>query len=185
MKIGKSTPESKTRSAEADCAIPSDPALVDQIFMDMALQEARQAAVDGEVPVGAVVVQFGALRDPAVIAKSHNRREALGDPTAHAEILALRAAGEVLGNWQLTDCDLYVTLEPCPMCAGALVNARIRRIIFGCRDRKAVAVGSLYNLPADERLNHRPRILEGVRTDEAAALLKAFFAARRKNGRIG
>ncbi|MGC8559949.1 MAG: tRNA adenosine(34) deaminase TadA [Phycisphaerae bacterium] len=158
---------------------------LDRYFMNLAMEEARYAASIGEVPVGAVIVRLPTGAEPMVVAKSHNQRELLHDPTAHAEILALRMAGEKLGNWQLIDCDLYVTLEPCPMCAGALVNARIRRIIFGCRDPKAGAVGSLYNLPADGRFNHRPQILEGVQAQDAARLLKEFFAARRKNPRPG
>ena len=178
-----------TKTVSADAATPvakrpadaSEPTELDRYFMNLAMEEARHAASVGEVPVGAVIVRFSAGAEPTILARSHNQRESLHDPTAHAEILALRAAGEKLGNWQLIDCDLYVTLEPCPMCAGALINARIRRIIFGCRDPKAGAVGSLYNLPGDGRFNHRPQILEGVQAQEAGRLLKDFFSAHRKN----
>lgn len=147
-------------------------------FMQEALVEANAAEVHDDVPIGAVVVKNG-----AVIARAHNRREADGDPTAHAEILALREAARRVGVWRLDGCTLYVTLEPCFMCAGAAVNARVDRIVFGAHDPKAGAVGSLANVPADDRLNHCPRVTSGVCADEASRLLKAFFAARR--GRDG
>ncbi|MDA1193910.1 MAG: tRNA adenosine(34) deaminase TadA [Planctomycetota bacterium] len=146
-------------------------------FMREALEEADQAAEAGEVPVGAVVVRAG-----QVIARAHNRREMDADPTAHAEVLALRDAAETLGSWRLEDCDLYVTLEPCFMCAGAVVNARVRTLIFGAQDPKAGAVGSLANVPADARLNHRPEIVSGVLAESCGEVLRAFFAARRRGG---
>ena len=121
--------------------------------MGWALAEARRALVHGDVPIGAVV-----LRDGAVIASRHNERELTGDPTAHAEVLALRDAAAVVGHWRLDDCTLVVTLEPCVMCAGAVVNARVGRLVYGATDPKAGAVGSLYDVPADTRLNHRPPV---------------------------
>jgi tRNA(adenine34) deaminase len=148
---------------------------MDRAAMLQALDEARRAEAHGDVPVGAVVV-----RDGHVIAARHNERELTGDPTAHAEVLALRDAAVAVGHWRLDDCDLYVTLEPCPMCAGAIVNSRIRRVVFGATDPKAGAVRSLYQVADDPRLNHRATIEGGVLADESAALLKAFFAARRQ-----
>ncbi len=148
----------------------------DAKFMQIALEEARQAALEDEVPVGAVVVVNG-----RVIARDHNRREQLQDPTAHAEVLALKKAAEVLGRWRLSEATLYVTKEPCPMCAGALVNARLRRLVYGCSDEKAGASGSLYNITSDPRLNHRIEVVPGVLAEEAAALLKDFFRKRRTN----
>ena len=142
--------------------------------MAQALEEAAQAAEVGEVPVGAVVTHRG-----QVIARAHNRRELDGDPTAHAEILALRDAAEQLGDWRLEGCTLYVTLEPCFMCAGAVVNARVERLVCGATDPKAGAVGSLANVPADTRLNHQPEITSGVRAEACGRILKEFFAARR------
>jgi tRNA(adenine34) deaminase len=149
----------------------------DHVAMGQALEQARAAEMHGDVPVGAVVVRNG-----AVIAARHNERELTGDPTAHAEVLALRDAAEVLGHWRLDDCTLYVTLEPCAMCAGAIVNARVARVVFGATDPKAGAVRSLYEIADDPRLNHRAVIDAGVSADESAALLKAFFAARRRSG---
>ena len=143
--------------------------------MLQALDEARRAEAHGDVPVGAVVV-----RDGHVIAARHNERELTGDPTAHAEVLALRDAAVAVGHWRLDDCDLYVTLEPCPMCAGAIVNSRIRRVVFGATDPKAGAVRSLYQVADDPRLNHRAEVEGGVLAGESAALLKTFFAARRR-----
>ena len=148
--------------------------MTDSEFMNLALDEARAALAHDDVPIGAVVV-----RDGVVIARRHNERELSGDPTAHAEILTLRDAAGVVGHWRLTDCTLYVTLEPCLMCAGALVNARIGRIIYGAIDRKAGAVESLYQVCADERLNHRPPTVSGVLKGDCSRLLKDFFAARR------
>jgi tRNA(adenine34) deaminase len=140
----------------------------------LALEAARATPPD-EVPVGAVVL------DPSgrVLATAFNEREASGDPTAHAEVLALRRAGSALGTWQLVGCTLAVTLEPCTMCAGALVLARVQRLVFGAWDPKAGAVGSLWDVVRDRRLNSRPEVVGGVRAAECAALLDAFFAARR------
>ncbi|MCE9621886.1 MAG: tRNA adenosine(34) deaminase TadA [Actinomycetia bacterium] len=142
--------------------------------MTLALAEARAAWAHDDVPIGAVVV-----RDGAVIARRHNERELSGDPTAHAEVLALRDAAAVVGHWRLNDCTLYVTLEPCLMCAGALVNSRIGRLVYGATDPKAGAVESLYQVCADGRLNHRPPTVSGVLVEECSGLLKEFFAARR------
>jgi tRNA(adenine34) deaminase len=143
--------------------------------MQHALREARAAELHGDVPIGAVVV-----RDGDIIAARHNERELTGDPTAHAEVLAIRVAAEIVGHWRLLDCTLYVTLEPCVMCAGAIVNSRLGRVVYGATDPKAGAVASLYQVCADERLNHRPPVDAGVCADESAALLKAFFASRRR-----
>ena len=152
----------------------SDPVLDDPSAMALALDEARAAPAHGDVPVGAV-----ALVDGLVVASRHNERELTGDPTAHAEILALADAATAVGTWRLSDVSLVVTLEPCPMCAGALVAARLGRLVFGAADPKAGACGSLYNLCADPRLNHEVPVTAGVRADEAAALLTGFFAERR------
>jgi tRNA(adenine34) deaminase len=145
-----------------------------EAWMDAALEEARRAAAIGEVPVGAVIV----LGDQ-VIARAHNRREIDRDPLAHAEVLAIREAAAKLGRWRLTGCTLVVSLEPCPMCAGAVVNARLDRLVFGARDPRAGACGSIMDVVRDPRLNHRPEVQEGVRADVAAALLRGFFAERR------
>jgi tRNA(adenine34) deaminase len=150
-------------------------ALSDSEAMRLAIAQAVAAAEHGDVPIGAVVV-----RDGKVIAARHNERELTGDPTAHAEVLALRDAAVAVGHWRLLDCTLYVTLEPCVMCAGALVNSRIGRVVYGATDPKAGAVESLYRVCADERLNHRPPVVAGVLGDECGALLKSFFAARRR-----
>jgi tRNA(adenine34) deaminase len=142
--------------------------------MGLALAEARRAAEWGDVPVGAAVVAEG-----RVIALGANDRERAGDPTAHAEIIALRLAARELGSWRLGEATLYVTLEPCPMCAGALVAARLGRLVFGAADPKAGACGSLYNLCADPRLNHELPVQGGVRAEESTALLTEWFAYRR------
>jgi tRNA(adenine34) deaminase len=147
-------------------------------FMRRALAEAEAAAGRGEVPVGAVVVVGG-----EVVAVAHNERETATDPTAHAEILALRRAAAALGSWRLNEADLFVTMEPCPMCAGALVNARIRRLYFGCDDPKAGAVRTLYNLVEDTRLNHRVEVVAGVLAAEGASLLRTFFSRLRQPSR--
>ena len=152
----------------------TEPITSHQEAMRLALVEAVAAEVHGDVPIGAVVV-----RDGVVIAHRHNERELTGDPTAHAEVLALRDAAAAVGHWRLLDCTLYVTLEPCVMCAGALVNSRIGAVVFGATDPKAGAVESLYHVCADERLNHRPPVEGGVLAAECGQLLKAFFAARR------
>ena len=143
--------------------------------MQLALDEARLAAGHGDVPVGAVILDGTG----AVISRRHNERELTQDPTAHAEILALRDAAVAIGSWRLDGATVVVTLEPCPMCAGALVNARVGRVVFGAPDPKAGATGSLYNLCADPRLNHEVAVRHGVRAAEAAALLTSFFADRR------
>ena len=143
--------------------------------MQRALVEARAAQAHGDVPVGAVVVRNG-----QIVAVAHNERELTGDPTAHAEVLAMRAAASVVGQWRLDDCTLYVTLEPCAMCAGAIVNARVARLVYGAVDPKAGAVRSLYQLADDPRLNHRAVIEGGLLADESAVLLRDFFAARRR-----
>ena len=142
--------------------------------MDLAIERARLAIDHGDVPVGAVIV-----RDGAVIAARGNERELTGDPTAHAEMLAIRDAAAVVGHWRLDDCTMVVTLEPCPMCAGAMVNARMERLVYGATDPRAGAAGSLINLVADRRLNHRIPIVSGVAANRCGALLVEFFAARR------
>lgn len=149
--------------------------MADVVAMRVALAEADAATQHGDVPIGAVVV-----RDGTVIAARHNERELTGDPTAHAEVLALRDAAHVVGHWRLDDCTLYVTLEPCFMCAGAVVNARIGRLVYGATDPKAGAVGSLADVPGDQRLNHRPPVTVGVLGDECGQRLRSFFAARRR-----
>jgi len=155
-------------------SVPGPHLIGDEAAMRLALDEAQAAPAHLDVPIGAVVV-----RDGEVVARRHNERECTGDPTAHAEVLALRDAAAVVGHWRLLDCTLYVTLEPCVMCAGALVNSRIGRVVYGAVDPKAGAVQSLYEVCADERLNHRPPVTAGVLGDECSRLLKAFFAARR------
>jgi tRNA(adenine34) deaminase len=144
--------------------------------MELALAEAEAAAAAGDVPVGCVVLG----PDGEVLARRHNEREAAGDPTAHAEILALRDAAERLGTWRLTACSLVVTLEPCPMCAGALLAGRVGRVVFGAADPKAGACGSLYNLCVDPRLNHEVAVVHGVRAEECGAVLSSFFQSRRR-----
>jgi tRNA(adenine34) deaminase len=141
-----------------------------------ALDEARRAGASGEVPIGAVVL------DPsgAVIAVGSNEREATHDPTAHAEMVALRAAGAALGGWRLEGCTLAVTLEPCPMCAGAAWLARVERVVFGAWNEEYGAAGSLWDVLRDRRLNHRPEVVPGVLADECGGLLEAFFAGRRR-----
>lgn len=142
--------------------------------MALALEEAQLAGAGGDVPVGAIVV-----RDDHVVAQAHNEREQLSDPTAHAEILSLRSAASVLRSWRLDGATVYVTLEPCPMCAGALVAARVHRVVFGASDPKAGACGSLYNLCVDPRLNHEVLVSPGVLAEQAALLLAEFFDGRR------
>ncbi len=144
-------------------------------FMREALAEAEAAAAAGDVPVGAVVVDAAG----AVVGRGRNRRELDQDPTGHAEVLALRAAARAVGHWRLEGMTVYATLEPCPMCAGALVNARVARLVYGCADPKAGAVDTLFTIGRDTRLNHRFDVVGGVLAVESAALLKAFFAARR------
>jgi tRNA(adenine34) deaminase len=144
-------------------------------WMRVALVEAEKAAAEGDVPVGAVVIGPSG----EIVARDHNRTVATNDPTAHAEILVLRKAGKKLGNYRLSKCRLVVTLEPCPMCAGAAVNARVAEILFGAIDPKAGAALTLFRIPSDERLNHRVLVIPGVLAQESAALLTAFFRRRR------
>ena len=146
----------------------------DEFFMRLAIREAERAAEHDDVPIGAVVV-----RDGEVIAAGHNERELRQDPTAHAEILALREAARALGVWRVLDSVLYVTLEPCAMCAGAIVLARVPRVVYGCADPKAGAAGSVLDVLAEPRLNHRPDVAGGLLADECATLLTDFFASRR------
>ncbi|MFF8873885.1 tRNA adenosine(34) deaminase TadA [Streptomyces massasporeus] len=143
--------------------------------MRLALGEAAEAVRGGDVPVGAVVL---APDGTTVLAAGHNEREAGGDPTAHAELLALRRAAAALGAWRLAGCTLVVTLEPCTMCAGAIQQSRVDRLVYGARDEKAGAAGSLWDLVRDRRLNHRPEVIEGVLAEECAGLLTAFFRGR-------
>ncbi len=147
----------------------------DEALMRMALEEARAAAEIGEVPVGCVL----AGADGEVLARGHNIREMRNDPTAHAEIVAIRAATRKLDSWRMDGCTLAVTLEPCPMCAGALVNARISTLVYGAADPKAGACGSLMDITRDDRLNHRLDVRSGVLAEECAELLQAFFKERR------
>ncbi len=146
----------------------------DERYMRLALEEAEAAAAEGEVPIGAVVVCDG-----EVVARAHNRRETDADPSAHAEFAAMVAAARALGRWRLTGCTVYVTLEPCLMCAGLMVNARVDRCVYGAADPKGGAVGTLYDVSHDERLNHEFEVTSGVLADEAAKLLRDFFRARR------
>ena len=143
-------------------------------YMEMALAEAREAAREGEIPVGAVIV-----KDGAVIAKAYNNREATGDATGHAELLAIRRACEVLGGWHLEKCTLYVTLEPCPMCMGAIVNSRLGKIVFGAKDAKAGACGSVIDLRSYP-LNHKPIVEHGFMKEECVAVLSDFFKSKRQ-----
>lgn len=150
------------------------PSALDEQLMRRALLEAERAAAEGEVPVGAVLARGGV---PLVYAR--NRREQLNDPVAHAEVVALSYAGRSLGRWRLNDCTLYVTLEPCTTCAGAMVNARLGRLVYGAPDPKAGGVRSLYQIADDPRLNHRVEVEAGLLAEESAALLRSFFRARR------
>jgi len=149
----------------------------DEAFMGEALSLALEAAAAGEVPVGAVVV-----KDGAVVGRGHNRPVAGRDPTAHAEVMALRDAAERIGNYRLAECNLYVTLEPCAMCAGAIMNARISRVVYGAADPKSGACGSVVDLFAENRLNFHTTVAGGVLAGEAAKLLQDFFSARRRAG---
>ncbi len=142
--------------------------------MRMALEQAQQAFSLGEIPVGAVIVHHG-----RVVGAAHNQREQLHDPTAHAEMIAITQAAEAIGNWRLTDCVLYVTLEPCPMCAGAIINARVPVVVFGAADPKAGAVQSVFRLLSDARLNHRAEIVPGILETQCSQILTHFFQQRR------
>lgn len=146
-------------------------------FMDLALEEARGAQEEGEVPVGAVAVLNG-----EVLARARNRKETWNDPTAHAEILAIREAARKLGRWRLYGVCLYVTMEPCALCAGAIVQARISTLVFGCRDPKAGACGSVFSIVQDDRLNHWVEVISGIREEECARLLREFFQELRERG---
>jgi len=160
-------PEKKTTNTAAD-----------ERFMRLALEQAAGAAALGEVPIGAVVVCDG-----VVVATGSNRREIDADPTAHAELMAVREAAAALGRWRLEGCTVYVTLEPCPMCAGALHAARVDRCVYGAVDPKAGALGTLYDIASDVRLNHRYEVTAGVLAEESSRLLKEFFAGLRARGR--
>ena len=149
-------------------------AMSDQFWMHEALEVARQGASLGEVPVGAIIV-----KDGTVLARAHNERERTKDPTAHAELIAIRSAASSVGDWRLTGTTLYVTLEPCPMCCGAIVLARIPRVVYAASDPKAGAAGTLFNLLQDKRLNHQVDITQGVLAEESSHLLKSFFRDRR------
>ena len=150
----------------------------DRRHMQMAIEQAKIAEENGDVPIGAVIVYKN-----QIIAKAYNQREQLADPTAHAEIIALTQAAAFLESWRLIGCTMYVTLEPCPMCAGALVLARIDRLVYGCDDPKSGAVSSLYNIVTDNRLNHIVEVANGVLADECSELLQNFFQERRIEGK--
>lgn len=147
----------------------------DRRWMKVALREAERATDEGEVPVGAVVV-----RGSEVLGRGHNMVEQLNDPTAHAEMIAITAACDTLGSKYLDGCTLYVTLEPCPMCAGAMVWAKLKRLVFGAFDAKAGSASTLYDIPRDRRLNHQISVISGIEDEQSAALLRAFFASRRE-----
>lgn len=161
-------------------SIANDKSSIDEQYMRIAIDQAKIAEENGDVPIGAVIVH-----NNTIIAKAYNQREQLKDPTAHAEIIALTQAAAALENWHLTGCTMYVTLEPCPMCAGALVLARIDRLVYGCDDPKTGAVKSLYNIVTDGRLNHRLEVTGGVLADECAELLQQFFQKRREENTDG
>jgi tRNA(adenine34) deaminase len=148
-------------------------------MMAYALEEAAQAAREDEVPVGALVVSL----EKGIIGRAHNQREQLKDPTAHAEMVAITQAGAALKSWRLDRCLLYVTLEPCPMCAGAIVQARVPWVVYGCPDPKAGACDTLYQITNDPRLNHRARVISGVMAEECAGQLREFFQAKRRLGK--
>ena len=151
---------------------------IDMAMMERAIELAQKAATQGEVPVGAVV-----YRGKQILAEASNNREATRDPVGHAELLAMSEAGKVLRDWRLTDCTLAVTLEPCPMCAGAMVNARLSRVIYGASDPKAGACKTLFHIPMDKRLNHEVQVIDGVLAERCANLLKDFFKRRRTKNR--
>jgi tRNA(adenine34) deaminase len=172
MSTGAFVTNPEARSEKAGDTVPGP--MYNFAAMELALAEARAALLHGDVPVGAVC-----LVDGEVVSSRHNERELSGDPTAHAEVLALRDAAARIGSWRLDDVTLVVTLEPCPMCAGALVAARVGKVVFGATDPKAGACGTLYNLCADPRLNHEVEVISGVLANDAAEILREFFAARR------
>lgn len=148
--------------------------LKDRYFMGLAINEAKKSIAHGDVPVGCVIV-----KDGLVIARAHNQREELGDPIAHAELIALRHAAASLSTWRLDECTVYVTLEPCPMCAGALVQARVARLVFGARDFKLGAAGTIFNLVNDPRIPHRIEVTDSICEDECRLLLSSFFSEKR------
>ena len=150
----------------------------DEYYMQQAIEEAKKAYAVGEIPIGAVLVHEG-----TIISRHHNRRELDHDATAHAEVLVIREANQLLDRWRLTGCTLYVTIEPCPMCAGAIINSRIDRVVYGASDYKGGAVESLFNVLSHSGLNHEPEILAGVLGDECSQLMKNFFKDRRKSRR--
>ena len=150
----------------------------DEKFMQMAIEQAKIAEDNGDVPIGAIIIH-----NNQIIAKAYNQREQLQDPTAHAEIVALTQAAAALESWRLNDCTIYVTLEPCTMCAGALVLARIARLVYGCDDAKTGAVKSLYNIVSDSRLNHQVEITSGVLKEQCSSQLQQFFSRRRKENK--
>lgn len=149
-----------------------------EFFMDLALQQARAAFELDEVPVGAIIVQGS-----RIVAAAHNRCEQLRDPTAHAEIMAITQAAEAIGDWRLENCVLFTTLEPCVMCSGAILNARIPQVVYGAMDPKGGAVGSLFNLLNDQRLNHRCEVVQGISSKECGEILTEFFAHKRAQGK--
>ncbi|MGQ9573964.1 MAG: tRNA adenosine(34) deaminase TadA [Thermoguttaceae bacterium] len=157
---------------------PAPARAVHEHYMQLALEEARAALQQNEVPIGAVIVH-----QDRVIARAHNQREQLRDPTAHAEMIAITQAAASLGSWRLDGCTLYVTLEPCPMCAGAIVQARIPAVVYGASDAKAGAVRTLYRLLEDERLNHRAEIVPGVLAEACGRILTEFFQKQRESGK--
>lgn len=147
----------------------------DKFYMRIALEEAEKALLEGEVPIGAVLVDD----EGGIVACAHNLRESLNDATAHAEVVVIREAGKKLGRWRLTGCTLYVTVEPCPMCAGAIVMSRLGRIVYGVPDSKAGAVESLFNIPGNPVLNHNPKVRAGVLEDECREIMQRFFSRKR------
>lgn len=155
--------------------LDNEQAAEDLRLMALALAEAHQAAAEDEVPIGAIIVS-----NNRILGSAHNQREQLRDPTAHAEMIAITQAATALNSWRLSDCTLYVTLEPCPMCAGAIVQARIKRLVYGADDPKAGAVRSLYRILEDSRLNHRVEVVSGVMADECGQVLSRFFQEKRK-----
>ncbi len=152
----------------------------DEFYMGKALEEARIAAAVGEIPIGAVIIY-----QKKAIARAYNLRESLPCATAHAELLAIEKACRVLGRWRLSECTLYVTVEPCPMCAGAIVNSRLDRVVYGCGDPKGGAVRSVFQIVDNPSLNHRAEITAGVRAEECAALMRDFFKRRRQERKAG
>ena len=163
---------------------PSPAAPPHEEFMRQALREAEAALAEDEVPIGAVIVYDDPASDsPRVIAAAHNQREQLRDPTAHAEMIAITQAAQALSNWRLEHCTLYVTLEPCPMCAGAIVLARMPRVVYGAADPKAGAANTLYQLLDDPRLNHRAEVIAGVLAEPCGQILSKFFAEKRGNAK--